>query len=422
MNHPITVPVKGVHKAINAILESVILVILCVLPGIFYFTDRRRSIYDVLAIAALLLWSFTSRSRPWRKLPPSLLVVAGLYFLSYLAGAILSQHKNQSFPELNNFWFLLYAGLLYSAPLRAEQRRIIVFFFFLSASLSGLIGIMEFAGIWQWDNSMAPHALSPHPILYSAMLALACGSAIIIFFMREDGLFQSNLSRLFLLVTICLTFGGIISSQSRGTWLALMTACGFTLFLYDRRKSLYFALIVFLVSAMIIASSGTLRHRAGTIVTSLYTENEQGSTGNRFELWKGSLYIFQKHPVLGTGIWDFESDITDLIGQSKIKSMPYTMHAHSLYFQALATRGITGLALTVLLLASVLRWGIRETRHRKDPGGYVIIFCAVLTIVGSFTEVTLELSKYLAVSCYTIGLFGPPWVLQITDAEPVSTT
>jgi O-antigen ligase len=88
----------------------------------------------------------------------------------------------------------------------------------------------------------------------------------------------------------------------------------------------------------------------------------------------------------------------------------------------LATRGITGLALTVLLLASVLRWGIRETRHRKDPGGYVIIFCAVLTIVGSFTEVTLELSKYLAVSCYTIGLFGPPWVLQITDAEPASTT
>jgi len=167
------------------------------------------------------------------------------------------------------------------------------------------------------------------------------------------------------------------------------------------------------MTAIFIFNS-TLRQRATSIVTSFYTENEKGSTGNRLELWKGSLMIFKERPLLGTGTGNFESSIKRLITEKKLKEMPYTMHAHNIFFQALATRGLIGFVITIGFFATLVKWGIKEIREHGGIGGYAILFCSVLTIVGGLTENNIENGKFLAALCLTIGLIGPYGAYQVS--------
>ena len=83
------------------------------------------------------------------------------------------------------------------------------------------------------------------------------------------------------------------------------------------------------------------------------------------------------------------------------------MHAHNIYMHALATRGLIGFALTVGLFVVLITWGMRSIRDGGGIGGYIIILSTVLAIVGGLTEINLDINKFLAAYCLTIGLLGP---------------
>jgi O-antigen ligase len=319
----------------------------------------------------------------------------------------MSYNRHWELTELKRYVHVFIAGFLFTAPMSDKNRNIIIIFFFLCAAIAGIVGILQFTGLLINPDPLAPHGLSPHPILYAAMLAFACGLAIIMLFFRENELFQSRTGKVILLVTILLTFGGIIASESRGVWIALVAACTVTLFLYDRKKTLIFFCAILTAMTLIFFFNNTLRQRAASIVTSFYTENEKGSTGNRLELWKGSLMIFKERPLLGTGIGNFESNIKRLISEKKLKEIPYTMHAHNIFLQAMVTRGIIGFVITIGFFATLIKWGMKEIREHGGIGGYTIILCSVLTIVGGLTENNIENGKFLAALCLTIGLIGP---------------
>ncbi len=102
--------------------------------------------------------------------------------------------------------------------------------------------------------------------------------------------------------------------------------------------------------------SSSLRQRAISIVTSIYTDDVMAGSGNRLELWKGSLLFFKRYPFPGVGTWNHQSVIEEFIRDKKVKTMP-RMHAHSIYLQALATRGITGFAVTIGLFTTLVAWG-----------------------------------------------------------------
>jgi O-antigen ligase len=162
-----------------------------------------------------------------------------------------------------------------------------------------------------------------------------------------------------------------------------------------------------MVTILIFIFSSSLRQRAASIVTSVYADNVTVGTGNRLELWKGSLLLFKRYPLLGVGTWNFQSAIEELIREKKVKEMPIRMHAHSIYLQALATRGITGFALTIGLFTALVAWGRREIRDHGGIGGYIIIVSTVLMIVGGLWEINIEINQFLAVYCLMVGLIGP---------------
>ena len=198
--------------------------------------------------------------------------------------------------------------------------------------------------------------------MYAEILAIVCGSAIVMLFFNKGDLFQSTSGRVFLIGIILLTSGGILVSGSRGVWIALAVACLVTLLLYDRRKAAIFFFSIISVCILVIVSSTALRERASSIVTSFYTEDVKGSTGTRVELWKGSLLVFKQHPLFGVGTGNYQSFIEDLVHEKKIMEPSVAMHAHNIYFQALATRGIIGLVLTGGVFGRIDQMGDERNR------------------------------------------------------------
>jgi len=391
---------------INDSIGKFLVISLSASAGILFFTQRRNSVFDALSISALFIWRILLRHGQQRRLPKSLIIWTILYLISYGVGALISENRHWPFPELGSFRYVFVAGLLFTAPLPDQDRKTIIIFLFMTAALSGLIGILQYFGFIHMDYPR-PHGFSPHPILYAAMLSFVCGSSVILYFPLSKNPFQTKKERYFLLTTFLLTFGGIFLSGSRGVWLALVVACTVTLFIYNRKKAVSFLLTIIIVCVIIFALSDTLRQRAVSIVTFFNTEDTVGSTGSRIELWKGALLIFKESPILGSGIWDFEANINKLIKEKKLNNVDTAVHAHNIFFQALATRGIMGLLFTSGLLASLMIWGKKEIKCEGRVGGYIIILCTVLTIMGGLTEDNMELTKYLSIFSMTIGLIGP---------------
>jgi O-antigen ligase len=388
-------------------IQPIIVLTLVVLAGTIFFTDRRASVFDALPIGAFLAWRFIFRKEPQLALPNSLIAWTVLYLASCFVGALMSGDQNWQLNEFRRrYTHVFVAGLLFTAPLSIKNRKIVILSFFVAGAIAGAVGILQYFGLIyeQWPR---PHGFSAHPILYAELLAFVCGSAIIMLFIDKEDLFRSPGGRFLLIVIVFSTFGGILASGSRGVWIALAVACLVTLLLYNRRKAATFILSAIAVCILALLLSSALRERASSIVTSLYTEDEKGSTGTRLELWKGSLLIFKEHPLFGVGTGNYQSSIEDFVHRKRIKEPLVAMHAHNIFFQALATRGIIGLVLTAGFFFALIKWGMREIDDYRQIGGYIIVLSGILTIIGGLTENNTEHAKYLAAFCFTIGLLGP---------------
>jgi O-antigen ligase len=321
--------------------------------------------------------------------------------ISDFVGALLSDNKYWEIAELRKYVHVFIGGLLFTTPMEERTRKILMTLFFIAAAVAG------FEGIWQYFKlGIRSQGSLPHPILYAETLALASGSAVFMMFSQRENIFGTKIERFSLLLIILLTFVGILFSESRGVWVALPVASTTTLLLYNRRKAMIFLLLILALLSIPFYTENNLRNKAKSIVTSVYTEGIKGSTGTRIELWKGALLIFKESPLLGAGTGNFEPSIKRLVQAKILKETPTMVHAHNIFLQALATRGIVGFAILVAILTALTMWGINETKFSGGIGGYIIAFCTILTIVGGLTEDNLGTTKYLAAYCFTIGLFG----------------
>jgi O-antigen ligase len=363
-------------------------------------------LFNLVSLAALLIWRYVIKYRPQYSLPREIYIISILFIVSMTVSALQSQDRHFAFVLLKQYKLIFLGGLLFTAPLGDRYRKPIVIIYFLAAAAAGLIGILQYFGLMHMASDR-PYGFSENPNLYAGALSIVCSSTMVMLFLPKTYLFESRNGFFFMLGIVILTLCGIILSQSRSIWLALLAACVVTLFLYNRRKGLILLSIFFMIFTVLITCSNTLRQRAISIATSAFTEDVSGSTGTRIELWKGALLMFEEHPFFGIGLGDFQTAVNKLISENKLKSTIDTHHAHNIYLQALATRGIIGLAILMLFLISLFRWGQKSMENNDALGGYIIILITVLTMVGGLTDNHLDFSRFLTASCFTIGLLGP---------------
>lgn len=394
----------------NVVVEWMIVAMLSCIPFIIYFSSRLKSMYDYAAFGLLLLWMTVLRKRPARSIPKYVIIAVGFYLFSFLISVLISDQGERYPPSVNSIRIPVLAGLLFAAPLRSEHRKFVLAVFLVCAGAAGTAGILQYFGVPLIASTVAGRSsgFSIHPITYAAILAFACGASVLLLLAKGDGPFRSRPERLFLLTVILLTTLGILFSQSRGVWIAFIAALVLTLFLYEPKKGLASAVVIVVTLAVVFTVSPGLRHRFVSIGMSFFTEDVRGSTGNRLELWKGSMLIFQQAPLFGTGIWDFDTDIHRLIVAKKLRNMPFTCHGHNLFFHTLATQGAVGMLALTGLLASLTWWSVQRARAPGGIGGYVMLMSTVIIIVGGLTEISLAGgSSYSFAYWFIMGLTGP---------------
>lgn len=369
-----------------------------------FFSQSGIDIFGGISLFLLLIWRFYIKHETIGGVPKSLVIVVVLFLLNVSLSAIISDNQIAGLIELKKYWPIFLCGLLFACPLADENRKRVVFIFFAAASLSGLQGIFQYYGII-FPREWRAHGLT-HPVHFAENLSLVCASALTLLLISAKGLFSKAGKKFYFLIFVILTtLGGITFSLTRGVWLALVVAIIVVMYIYDRRKAFLIAVFLIISAILIFSLSNTLRQRAVSIVTSVSAEDETGSTGNRIELWKGALIIFKRSPLLGTGIGDFSSDIDMLIARGEIKKILVRDHAHNIFLHSLATQGLIGVIILLLLLEELLRWSLWEIK-KHNAGGYIIMLSTLLMILEGLTSNNIGISKFIAAYCLTVGLLG----------------
>ncbi|QOY94677.1 putative O-glycosylation ligase, exosortase A system-associated [Massilia sp. UMI-21] len=186
---------------------------------------------------------------------------------------------------------------------------------------------------------------------------------------------SSRIIRAGLLGTISLLVIGVIGTQSRGGFIALLALGGY-LFVKSERKVLMGILIIALGIAVAHLASNEWVDRINTIESA----SEDGSFMTRVVSWKLSFIMAVRHPFFGGGFkaleylpnWvdlarDFYSYSWFYTGD-RFPSLDYARAAHSVYFQVLGEHGFVGLALYVSILIGAFRKAGKISRAARKQG------------------------------------------------------
>lgn len=165
-------------------------------------------------------------------------------------------------------------------------------------------------------------------------------------------------------------------SGTRGGWIAL-PIIGFFLFWQSRdvfNKSLFKilgAFFIILSTAVVTLPQFGVVTRIQSAVDDIqrYQQGElsSNSVGQRFEMWKGALYLFEMSPLLGVGEYrskelKLSMEKEGLLDKSVIKFD----HAHNEYLTSLSLRGIVGLFFLMVVYLVPLKLFLGKIKEHSD--------------------------------------------------------
>lgn len=259
----------------------------------------------------------------------------------------------------------------------------------LGAMVAGFVMLGQ--AIYQVEWLLLPSAIGHYHKIIFGDLAVLWAAVVALFAMIAV---KHPFARLLFAVSVVAAIYASLLSQARGGWLfippfivvLLWLQCGR---LRLRRGWVIMALLIVAVGAMQVeqVNRGVMQ---GIDDLQLYAANPAAgsSWGDRLNLWRNSLLLLQDHPLLGTGLGDFQVDMERLVkdGIARNRRIVAFTHAHSIYFDTLAKGGILGFLATVtayLILPFLAFWrglrGVDEPWQRFYALGGVMFIAAFAT-------------------------------------------
>jgi O-antigen ligase len=174
------------------------------------------------------------------------------------------------------------------------------------------------------------------------------------------------------LVAFCAGVYASYVSGSRGGWIAIPVLIWATAnnrhWLSSMRARLAFACVLF-ASVAAFACTSIVRDRFeafGADVHQIKAGNLDTSTGERLELWRASVLLYERHPILGVGRGRLESALRTLAEHGEASRTIVNGRAHSEFFSALSETGTVGVVALFLLYIGTLGpfW---RNRRSADP-------------------------------------------------------
>jgi O-antigen ligase len=245
---------------------------------------------------------------------------------------------------------------------------------------------------------------------------------------------NSTRVRIVLLLSMMAALYASLMSATRGSWLFLLLLPPVVVWLYREKikKTQWMVMIasVLVAGVLLIQFQPKLvvkpiQRGIGEVERYLENPNKAGSWGSRLEMWRNSIKIWGNHPWFGTGLGDFQHDSMQLVeqglSQNSFVANSYG-HAHSIYFDALATLGGVGLGLLVVALF-VLPWRFFHSYWLRSPSPegrfYTLsgLLCVLAFAVFGLSEGWLSRNPFVTPYVIFLAVFAASLTLHHREQE-----
>ena len=191
---------------------------------------------------------------------------------------------------------------------------------------------------------------------------------------------------------------GLYFSYTRGAWIGLFVGIPFLFFKDNKKAFIGISASAVLLAGLIFAAVPEVRE---TFM------NRAGSDGKRIAFYQAAYESFKEKSVLGLGYRNFGNHVLDIKARHDYIAYPkFSGHAHSNYFEALASTGLLGLIAYLVFFGA---W-IWECYKRDDfLGRSVFAYLMSFSVAGLF-QFTFGDG---AITFFLFGLFALTHSLQV---------
>ncbi len=230
-----------------------------------------------------------------------------------------------------------------------------------------------------------------HPIFGGELMLFAVVIIIAFMFDKIPSKLKAALSVLLLLLLCAIYFNG-----TRSVWLTLALIT--LMFPFVCVKSTKFTTALFLVclvvSGIVLSNTKMVQDRLQVTkndLTLYANSNIDNSIGTRFEMWKASSKMFLKSPIFGVGAGRWSKEMKEMVSRHEAPqlSLEYN-HTHSIYFDALSTKGALGLVSLVALLLYPIIFAWRGHGDEFQVFRNIVILMGISFLVVGLTETVVK--------------------------------
>lgn len=227
-----------------------------------------------------------------------------------------------------------------------------------------------------------------HPLTYANSMGIFLCFPLAFLFNIEN--FKNRkITWMWALICSFTLFASILTTFSRGGWLAVGFAVVLMIFLsFPVRRALAIGAVFLAIGAVAISQSGILIRRFISIFN--FSHGEQS---DRFYLWHANWEMFKDHPLLGVGYNMNKSMVEPYMIQLGYPT-EFVSHAHNTFFQILGGTGLLGVVSLYSFFILIFVTMIRKYRQSKETWEKSLLLGAIAAQVclhiGGITEANFE--------------------------------
>ena len=317
--------------------------------------------------------------------------------------------------------YMLFSVIVYTIiQNRATLKRLFIAIF-PSAAVAVIwtvIVLIYHIDAWQWTSAYRRAPFTNYSVYgaFTALFFLVCLSRLLFDNSSYDRALWTGWFACFSV--------GLLLCFSRGVWLSVVVAVGFTLLQLGKgvtHKKILFtgaACLLLLICLNLPGVYNIVIERVSSAVDISYASNRA-----RLLRWGQAVVMFLENPILGKGYGAFamlyEEDVA-LVGSYTAQ---YQLGAHSEYLQVMAELGIVGLGVWIWLNLAFLRYGFRALKT-IDDGFYrsvvIGLIAAEISLMVHFTVNNLLNGDAIGIPFW--GIYGLlPAVVRMATREKTSS-
>lgn len=232
--------------------------------------------------------------------------------------------------------------------------------------------------------------------IYGACIAFVLPMLLILAFKNRTLRLRGRTHFLIVLLTVLLVAAEVLSF-SRAAWVSLIAAALFGLLLLMRVKLRSFIVLLALAGIGVAFYSDDIYARIskneaisnkgniGDHLLSATNVQSDASNTERINRWMCAWKIAEHHPITGCGpgMYQFEyGKYQERIHMTRISTFSGNRgHAHSEYFTQLSETGFPGALLFVIIVMSVIGYGMKVIYNEQDARLKLLLYGAVLGLI-----------------------------------------